>query len=145
MMHSSLDITFLLQVLIVPTFQNHPFQGKIPIGGIFDIEDVNFRTGFRFAVSRHNGRARDTFTFESLEENSTVSDSFNITYQLADVKTVFSVHVNLSLHTFNRNNESESESNGSLVLGDVNDNELFYMGEDHNGPICYPTTAVITV
>lgn len=34
MMTTSLDITFLIQIVIVPTLQSTPFEGKIPIGKI---------------------------------------------------------------------------------------------------------------
>lgn len=65
-------------------------------GGIFDVDDLDFRTGFRYAVSRYNGKVKNKFTFESLEENSTVSDSFNITYQCEYM--YINIHFIISMH-----------------------------------------------
>ncbi|KAK3606318.1 hypothetical protein CHS0354_041952 [Potamilus streckersoni] len=55
-----------------------PFQGRIPIGAIFDLDDEASKTGFLFAVSRFNERPDENFQFSGIIDVIDVKDSFEL-------------------------------------------------------------------
>ncbi|XP_060078529.1 glutamate receptor-like [Ylistrum balloti] len=66
--------TIVLHLLCV----SESFKGRIPIGAIFDTDDVQTSTGFQYAVAHSKERTKEKFELSALVEVIDVEDSFKL-------------------------------------------------------------------